>query len=110
MTFKKSQCVSIIIENYLADLLGLNKNHPKTLKNHAQNDTGYDSDDGNDILHTLQGQDDYSCYYCDSFKTNNKSEYEGHVIRQHGLGHPCYPSKPDLEKLGLKPQGKEWET
>lgn len=51
----------------------------------------------------------YSCYYCDSFKTDSKEDYESHVINKHGLGHPCYPSKPDLEKQGLKAQGKEWE-
>jgi hypothetical protein len=52
----------------------------------------------------------YSCYYCDSFTTNSKDDYESHVIREHGLKHPCYPSKPDLEKLELKAQGKTWET
>jgi hypothetical protein len=52
----------------------------------------------------------YSCYYCDSFKTNSEGDYKSHVIHKHGLGHPCYPSKADLEKLGLKAQGKSWET
>ena len=26
----------------------------------------------------------YSCYYCDSFKTNSKGDYESHVINKHG--------------------------
>ena len=49
------------------------------------------------------------CYYCDSFKTNSNDDYEGHTIMKHDQGHPCYPSKADLEKLGLKAQGKSWE-
>jgi hypothetical protein len=51
----------------------------------------------------------FQCYYCDSFKTNSNDEYEGHTIMKHGQGHPCYPSKADLEKLGLNPQGRSWE-
>jgi hypothetical protein len=51
----------------------------------------------------------FQCYYCDSFKTNSNDEYEGHVIRKHGQGHSCYPSKADLEKLELRAQGKSWE-
>jgi hypothetical protein len=52
---------------------------------------------------------DFQCYYCDIFKTNSNDDYEDHVIMKHGQGHPCYPSKADLEKLGLKAQGKSWE-
>jgi hypothetical protein len=51
----------------------------------------------------------YSCYYCDDFKTNDETDYERHVLKLHGLGHPCYPCKADLERLGLKAQGKSWE-
>jgi hypothetical protein len=50
----------------------------------------------------------FQCYYCD-FKTNRNDQYEDHTINKHGQGHPCYPSKADLEKLGLKAQGKSWE-
>jgi predicted transcriptional regulator len=49
------------------------------------------------------------CYHCDILQTDIKKDYESHVINKHGLGHPCFPSKTDLEKLGLKPQGKSWE-
>ena len=52
---------------------------------------------------------DYQCYYCDNFKTNSNDDYEHHVIKKHGQGHPCYPSKADLEKLGLRAQEKNWE-
>ncbi|MFL6355913.1 MAG: hypothetical protein ACJ71C_05085 [Nitrososphaeraceae archaeon] len=51
----------------------------------------------------------FQCYYCDSFKTNSNDDYEGHTVMKHGQGHPCYPSKADLEKLGLKVQGRSWE-
>jgi hypothetical protein len=84
---------------------------PKTPKNHAQNDTGNDSDDGNDILHTLQGQySDYPpiCYYCD-YKPYSKDDYEAHVIMRHGHS-LAYPNKAEIEKLGLEAQRKNWET
>jgi hypothetical protein len=51
----------------------------------------------------------YSCYYC-KYNTDSKYDYEHHVINKHGLGHPCYPSKADIERLVLKAQGKSWET
>jgi hypothetical protein len=50
----------------------------------------------------------YSCYYCNGFHTNLQEDYEHHGIIKHP-GKPVYPSKVDLEKLGIKPQGKEWE-
>jgi hypothetical protein len=83
---------------------------PKIPENHAQNDEGNDSDDGNDILHTLQGSSpDYpsNCYYCD-YKPDRKDHYERHVILRHNH---ClaYPNKAEIEKRGLKPQGKDWE-
>jgi hypothetical protein len=55
------------------------------------------------------------CYYCDDFETDNskhgKHNYESHIKGKHGddADHPCYPSKADLERLHLKPQGKRWE-
>jgi hypothetical protein len=52
---------------------------------------------------------EFECYYCDKYKTNYEADYEKHVISKHDLGHPCYPCKADLERLGLKVQGKSWE-
>ena len=49
---------------------------------------------------------EFQCYYCDSYKANSKDGYEAHVMRKHGQGHPCYPSKADLERLA-KSTGKE---
>ena len=43
----------------------------------------------------------YNCYYCTSFKTDIQKDYEKHVIFSHPEK-PCYPSKADLEKLGVK--------
>jgi hypothetical protein len=51
----------------------------------------------------------FQCYYCDGFKTNSNDDYKCHVIKKHGQGHPCYPSKADLEKLKLSAQEKSWE-
>ncbi len=49
----------------------------------------------------------YSCYYCD-YETNNKNEYESHIVLKH-LGKLSYPGKKYLEKLGLQLKGKNWE-
>jgi hypothetical protein len=51
----------------------------------------------------------FSCYHCDNFHTVMQYDYEKHVITKHH-DKLCYPTKADIEKLGLKPQGKEWET
>jgi hypothetical protein len=56
-----------------------------------------------------QGEFRFECYYCDTFQTDDQDDYEHHVINKHGLGHPCYPSKMDIERLELKAQGKSWE-
>jgi hypothetical protein len=80
-------------------------------KNHAQIRPSDDTDDTDDILHTLQGAySDYPpiCYYCD-YKPDSKYDYEAHVIMRHGHS-SAYPNKAEIEKLRLKPQGKSWET
>jgi hypothetical protein len=56
----------------------------------------------------------YQCYYCDDyysdvFDKDCKTRYEDHMLVRHGNSHP-YPNKAEIEKLGLKPQGKEWEV
>ena len=51
--------------------------------------------------------EDYPCYYC-SYSTNNEDEYEQHVVLRHP-GKLAYPNKAEIEKSGLKGQGKEWE-
>jgi Bifunctional DNA primase/polymerase, N-terminal len=80
-------------------------------QNHAQKPAIGDTGGIGDILPSL-GSDrlfEFQCYYCDSFKTNSNDDYESHTIMRHGQGHPCYPSKADLEKLRLKALGKSWE-
>ena len=37
---------------------------------------------------------EYDCYYC-SFQTNNKEDYERHVVQKHS-GKVCYPNKSIL--------------
>jgi hypothetical protein len=83
----------------------------QTPENHAQKSATGDTGGIGDIL-PCSGPDqlfEFQCYYCDSFNTNSNDYYEDHTIMKHGQRHPCYPSKADLEKLGLKPQGKSWE-
>jgi hypothetical protein len=48
------------------------------------------------------------CYYCDSFHRNDEEDYERHILIKH-TGKPAYPNKAEIEKSGLKRQGKEWE-
>jgi hypothetical protein len=51
--------------------------------------------------------EDYSCYYC-KYRTNNEEEYKQHVVSRHP-GRLAYPNKAEIEKSGLKAQGKDWE-
>ncbi len=83
-------------------------------QNRAQNMGPNDSSDANDSLHILQGSysdsdSDYPsiCYYCD-YKPDSKGDYESHIVLKHDH---CiaYPNKAELEKRGLKRQGKDWE-
>jgi hypothetical protein len=50
----------------------------------------------------------YNCYYCKNFRTTEERAYQCHVVNMHP-GKPCYPSKMDLERLGIQAQGKTWE-
>jgi hypothetical protein len=50
----------------------------------------------------------YSCYYCNTYQTDLEKNYERHVILTHPK-RPAYPSKVDLERLGIHGQGKRWE-
>jgi hypothetical protein len=50
----------------------------------------------------------FQCYYCDSFKTDSEKDYYLHVVLKHP-GRLAYPNKAEIEKRGLKPQGKDWE-
>jgi hypothetical protein len=78
---------------------------PQNLQIHAQNGPSIDSIDSIDIL---QDSNYYCCYYCSDFRTDSKGDYETHVIMRHGHS-PAYPNKPEIEKLRLKAQGRNWE-
>jgi proteasome lid subunit RPN8/RPN11 len=92
-------------------------------QNHAQKPAAGDTGGIGDNLHTpdmgfeqkrvdkntkVQETSIYDCYYCTSFKTDIKKDYEKHVVFTHPE-RPCYPSRADLKKLGLKSQEKNWE-
>jgi hypothetical protein len=77
--------------------------------------------DANDTLHISQSQSQtpdaisadveegyYRCYYCDEYKSNDEREYTIHVINVHGKR--AFPDKAEIEKEGLTPQGKPWES
>lgn len=48
------------------------------------------------------------CYHCNVNGFTTKDHYDRHVITCH-RNLPGYPGPPDLEKLGLIPQGMPWE-
>jgi hypothetical protein len=76
----------------------------------------------NNIKNTIEGSEEvrnlndtqniaqsliFPCYYCD-YGTNDEDDYERHVIMKHP-SKVAYPNKLEVEKLGLKAQGKSWE-
>ena len=65
-------------------------------------------DEENELFHHQESlKKSYQCYYCNRFvPTDNKDDYEKHVVLSHD-GKLAYPSKVDLERNNLKPQGKE---
>jgi hypothetical protein len=98
---------------------------PKYQENHAQNPKGEDGEDSEDICDTQgvargsqgqgqgQGQGNsysFKCYYpgCE-FQTDSEREYQKHGASKHLENPLLYPSRYEIEKYGLKKQGKEWE-
>ena len=51
----------------------------------------------------------FRCYHCDTFQTNDEDKYKSHNAIKH-YPRPIFPTKVDLEKHKLKPQGKSWEV
>jgi hypothetical protein len=53
----------------------------------------------------------FKCYHpgCD-FQTNDQKDYERHGALKHLENPLLYPSRHEIEKYGLTPQGKEWEV
>ena len=53
------------------------------------------------------------CYNCDkvgkNFETFDETEYKKHGAQNHHKNPLLYPSKAEIKKYGLKPQGKSWE-
>lgn len=50
----------------------------------------------------------FSCYHCEGFDTDSRDDYESHMAKKH-FKLPAYPSIADLQRHGLKAQGKDWE-
>ena len=66
-------------------------------------------DEPNELTKQEAIKKSYECYYCDEFApTDNRNDYEKHVVLLHD-GKLAYPSKDDLVKNNLKPQGRSWE-
>jgi hypothetical protein len=54
---------------------------------------------------------EFKCYHpgCD-FQTKDLEEYERHGALKHLENPLLYPSRYEIQKYGLAPQGKEWEV
>jgi hypothetical protein len=47
--------------------------------------------------------------HCDNFETYEEMEYLKHGAQKH-FQKPMFTGPEDIEKYGLKPQGREWEV
>jgi hypothetical protein len=81
-------------------------------ENHVQNTGIGDIGQIGDILGIEGGGGSFlfECYHssCD-FRTNDEKDYQIHAAQKHTGIPVLYPTKAELEKYGLKPQGKRWE-
>lgn len=56
------------------------------------------------------GTYDFACYTIGcSFATNEKKDYERHVVTKHYGKGLCYPGKIDIKVRGWTAQGRKWE-
>jgi hypothetical protein len=91
-------------------------------ENHSQNQKGEGSEGSEGVCDTEgvpqgfqgQGRDNsysFKCYYpgCE-FQTDSEREYKKHGALKHLENPLLYPSRYEIEKYGLTPQGKEWEV
>lgn len=72
-----------------------------------QNNHSEKNDDilGGEISFKLHNNlEDFSCYYC-NYRSANEEDYKRHNVYKHP-GRPAFPNKAEIEKRGLKPQGK----
>ena len=49
----------------------------------------------------------FECYYC-NFKTDMENQYRRHVVNNHH-NKAAYPTKAEIESLGLESKGRHWE-
>jgi hypothetical protein len=83
---------------------------PENGENRAQKAGSEGSEGSEGIFHIEGGLYFYSCYHngCD-FHTNDEKDYHRHAAQKHSGIPVLYPTKAELEKYSLKPQGKSWE-
>lgn len=69
------------------------------------------SENGSIFVPTSQcTSNQFKCYHLDcDFQTNSEREYQKHGTTRHPKNPLLYPSRFEIDKYGLKPQGKEWE-
>jgi hypothetical protein len=86
-----------------------NSSSAKKIVNISTENEPKQSGSSNDLSHASHASQ-FECYHCCDFQsTDNKEDYERHAVLKHPRK-PAYPCKIDLERLGIKAQGKSWET
>jgi hypothetical protein len=112
---KNSGDITGYIDSVSPEVYPENTNQDRA-QNHQSGDSGYTGD----YLHMSTSAttvtnpypnvgESYGCYYCNRFSvTYDRSEYERHVIVKHP-GKLCYPTKAELDRLGIADKGKSWE-
>jgi hypothetical protein len=80
---------------------------PENSENRAQKSGSEGSEGSEGIFRSEGGLHFYSCYHNDcDFRTNDENDYHRHAAQKHSGIPVLYPTKAELEKYSLKPQGK----
>ncbi len=98
--------LSMSKEEYLQETE--NNNDLQNMQTNDVKNSGSDAELSNKLfLEVEKNKIIYSCYRC-RYETDSQNEYDRHCV----INHPnkaASPSLADIEKDGLKPQGKPWE-
>ena len=95
---------------FMREVCFLEKAEYRKLSNHTAFDNFVISNNADIKMEDPSTKIEYppKCYYCNVNGFTTTDQYERHVVARH-RNLPGYPGPPDLERLGLIPQGMSWE-
>lgn len=95
---------------FMREVCLLDQTRCKKMSNHTAFDKFVISDGTDNRREDQSTKLEYppKCYHCTVNGFSTKDQYERHVVNHH-KNLSGYPGPPDLEKLGLIPQGMPWE-